>query len=477
MDILADRLDAICRRRAGHVAIIDESESIRYEAFASGAGHIAAMLRESGIRAGEPVLVATSNCARDLLAFFGVWRAGGVVVPVHRRSPSPAVEAIAERTACRLVVNARPDLASESELLEAGIVRRLERPPPERRPILEGAALSVFTSGTTGEPKGVVLAHRGYAGKLDAIQELMGFGFSDRTLLVLQLTFSFAHWVSLITLIHGGTLRMCSGFDVAQTFDILREERITRAAFVPTMLRKMLLREAEARSPSWNGEVITGGEPLDAGLFEHLRDVWPGCALWDVYGTTETNTSDFIVRPEEYPEAAGSIGRPAPGVRFRLAPPEGELRIQSRFIMRGYLDAPALTAAAFDDGWFRTGDLGRLRPDGRVELVGRRKELIVRGGIKIAPAEVEHVFRSHPDVRAALATGTPDPVHGEAVHVLVVPCPDAALDERELREWASARLERFKLPARIHFGDDLPVGRTGKADRKTLAGLIESGAI
>ena len=477
MGILANRLDATCRRRAGCVAVVDESESIRYEALASGAGRIAAKLRELGMRAGEPVLVPTSNRARDLLAFFGVWRAGGVVVPVHRRSPSLAVQAIAGRTASRLVVNARADLAVESELLDAEIVRRLDRPPPEHRPILEGAALSVFTSGTTGEPKGVVLTHRGYADKLDAIQELMDFGFDDRILLALQLTFSFAHWVSLITLIHGGMLRMCSRFDTGQTFAILGEERITRAAFVPTMLRKMLLREAEARSLAWDGEVITGGELLDAGLFEHLRDVWPGCALWDVYGTTETNTSDFIVRPEEYPEAAGSIGRPAPGVRFRLAPPEGELQIEARSIMRGYLDAPALTAAAFDGGWFRTGDLGRLRPDGRVELVGRKKELIVRGGIKIAPAEVEHVFRSHPNVLAALATGTPDPVHGEAVHVLVVPCPDATLDEGELREWAGARLERFKVPARIHFGDDLPVGRTGKADRKTLAGLIESGAI
>ena len=477
MGILADRLDATCRRRAGHVAVVDESESIRYEALASGAGRIAAMLRELGIRADEPVLVATSNCARDLLAFFGVWQAGGVVVPVHRRSPSPAVEAIARRTASRLVVNARADLANESELLDAETVRRLERPPPDHRPILEGAAFSVFTSGTTGEPKGVVLAHRGYAGKLDAIQESMDFGSGDRTLLVLQLTFSFAHWVSLITLIHGGTLRMCSKFDTVRTFGILGEERITRAAFVPTMLRKMLLREAQARSLGWDGGFVTGGEPLDAGLFERLRDVWPGCALWDVYGTTETNTSDFIVRPEEYPEAAGSIGRPASGVCFRLAPPEGELQIESRFIMRGYLDAPELTAAAFDDGWFRTGDLGRLRPDGRVELVGRKKELIIRGGIKIAPGEVEHVFRSHPGVLAALATGTPDPVHGEAVHVLVVPDPDATLDEGGLREWASTRIERFKLPARIHFGDDLPVGRTGKADRKTLAGLIESGAI
>ena len=477
MGILSDRLEDACRRRAGFTAVEDDGESLSYEAFASGAAEVAAMLRGHGIRHDEPVLVATSNRARDLLAFFGVWRAGGVVVPVHRRSPPPAVEAMVRRTAGRLVVNANPDLTVESELLAAQTVRCLDRPAPAYRTTLEGAALCVFTSGTTGEPKGVVLTHRGYADKLDAIQALMGFGPDDRTLLVLQLTFSFAHWVSLITLSHGGTLRVCPRFDSSRTFAILARERITRAAFVPTMLRMMLLRESEVRSVAWKGALITGGEPLDATLFEQLRGVWPDIALWDVYGTTETNTSDFIVRPHEYPEAAGGIGHPAPGVQFRLAPPDGELQIEARSIMRGYLDAPALTEAAFDGRWFRTGDLARLRPDGRVELVGRSKELISHGGFKIAPVEVEQVFRRHPDVSAALVTGVPDAVHGEAVHVLVVPRCGAHLGEDALREWAGTRLERFKLPARIHVGNALPTGRTGKADRKTLTGLIESGDI
>src|SRR5262249_54019537 len=155
-------------------------------------------------------------------------------------------------------------------------------------------------------------------------------------------------------------------------------------------------------------------------------------------------------------------------------PGEGELQIKTPTPMRGYLDAPDLTAAAFDDGWLRTGDLARLRPDGRVELVGRAKDLILRAGNKIAPLELERVLAEHPDVVAVLATGAPDPLKGEQVHLFVVPRDGAGLDQARLLDWARERLDRHKLPDRIHFGRELPVGATGKADRRALRALVVS---
>ncbi len=150
----------------------------------------------------------------------------------------------------------------------------------------------------------------------------------------------------------------------------------------------------------------------------------------------------------------------------------GELQIGTPFGMLGYLDDPALTEASISERFFRTGDLARLRDDGRVELVGRIKAIISRGGNKIAPLEIENLFGSHPDVAGVLCTGIADARLGEAVHVMVVPRAGVALDVEMLRRWAAARTEPYKLPDRIHFAKSLPIGATGKADRAALARMI-----
>jgi malonyl-CoA/methylmalonyl-CoA synthetase len=247
---------------------------------------------------------------------------------------------------------------------------------------------------------------------------------------------------------------------------------VARVALVPTMLRAMLP-VAEVRADAYRGAIMTGGEPLPAALGRRYRALWPEAALGDIYGLTETGSCDFFLPGAEYDEAAGSIGRPGAGIEFRLSPGESELQIRSPTAMQGYLDAPALTAAAFDDGWFRTGDLARSRGDGRLELVGRAKDLIIRAGNKVSPLELERVFAEHPDVAGALAAGAPDAIKGEAIHLLVVPREGARLDQARLIDWARERLDRFKLPDRIHFAAELPLGRSGKADRATLRKLIQ----
>ena len=170
-----------------------------------------------------------------------------------------------------------------------------------------------------------------------------------------------------------------------------------------------------------------------------LRRTWPHAALWDGYGLTETNTFDFFLPADEYDQGAGTIGRPAPGIAYRLATPDSELQIKTPTIMRGYLDDTDQTAAAFADGWFRTGDLAQVRADGRVALKGRAKEIINRAGNKVSPLEVEAVFLEHPDVGAALVAGAQDEKRGEAIHLCVVPRPGAELDLTGLRNWARTR--------------------------------------
>jgi acyl-CoA synthetase (AMP-forming)/AMP-acid ligase II len=227
--------------------------------------------------------------------------------------------------------------------------------------------------------------------------------------------------------------------------------------------------------------ILAGGELLPAALAPSLRAALPQAGLYDLYGLTETGSCDFCLPPPEGGAGAGSVGRPTEGVEFRILGEDGgaalhgtagELHIRTPYGMLGYLDDPALTAASFCDGYFRTGDLARLRPDGRVEIAGRLKDIIARGGNKIVPAEIEALLASHPGVAAALAAGVPDERLGEVIWAVVVPRPGAGLTAEELRRWAGGRIERYKVPDRIVLRDALPVGPTGKLLRSGVQRLV-----
>ena len=453
-------------------------EGMRFAEFLDAAQIVRAALTEAALAPHEPVHVRVSNQPLDLAAYLGVWLAGGVVVPVHRTAPSGAAAQVSAKTRARF----EWDRA----------LRQLSADPPAARPMLEGAALVVFTSGSSGLPKGAVLSHRAFAGKLAAIQSMLGFAEGERTLLVLNITFSFGIWVALLTILHGGVLLPRERFSAATFLAELAEQRVTRVAVVPTMMRSLILDraaerlEADARSVAAAGalrQVLIGGETLGKGLGETLRRLLAPAELIDIYGLTETSTCDFFLMPGDAGRYAGCIGRPAPGVRYRIvgdegapvAPGEiGELLIASPYLMSAYLDEPSL--APIRDGWLATGDLARERAAGVVEIAGRKKELIYRGGNKVAPQEIEFACSAHPKVAAALAIGRPDERLGERIHALIVP-RDGGLSAAELRSFLRERLERYKQPDVLYFASELPAGRTGKADRARFRAMLEQGEL
>jgi long-chain acyl-CoA synthetase len=202
-------------------------------------------------------------------------------------------------------------------------------------------------------------------------------------------------------------------------------------------------------------------------------------AIYDLYGLTETGSCDFCLAPPDQPDGFGTIGTPTERVMFRLvhdgvpvaAGATGELQIRTPFGMLGYLDDPALTKASFDQGYFKTGDLARLTPAGKVELVGRSKDIVSRGGHKIAPLEIDNLLAEHPEIAAALCAGVPDERLGEVLHAVVVRRAGSRLDGAMLRDWLLARTERHKVPEAFYFRDALPAGSTGKADRRAVARL------
>lgn len=424
---------------------------------------VAALLRTAGLRTHEPVHLAIGNRAADLGALLGIWRAGAVAVPIHHAAAPLTREAVERATRARF-------------LIDGHALREIAAEPPPDRPLLKGAALVVFTSGSTGAPKGVVLGHDALARKLSVLDRLLGFRPRDVVVVPLQLTFIFGIWTSLLAIRSGARLVLVRKFTPATLARVLAAEASVLAA-VPTMLRA-LLADGVPTAPALR-MVLTGGEALGPSLARTVALGWPGIDLVDLYGSTETGSCDFCHRPRDT-GPPGVLGVPTEGVEFRIGADEGtvaapgevgELRIRAACGMLGYLDNPELTRASFDTGFFRTGDLARQRPDGAVELVGRSKEIISRGGNKISPLEIENALCAHAHVAAALCAGVADPRLGEAIHAVVVPMAGAAPTVDELRAWVSANLERYKVPDVIVFSDALPSGATGKASRLMVGTL------
>jgi long-chain acyl-CoA synthetase len=431
----------------------------------STAHHVAAALAQRDLAPGEPVHLTVAGRLPDLGALLGIWLAGGCAVPIHAEASTSTADMVRKATAARFSV----DVDKLHMISEAA---------PPLRELLSEAALIIFTSGSTGRPKGVVVSDERLAAKLRVLARLVNLVHSDVVLVPLQLTFIFGIWVSLLGLMAGARLVLEPKFSRDLTAQRL-EERASVLAAVPSMLRA-LLSNPGLHAPALR-MVLTGGEAFAARLARTVQEAFPGAAIYNLYGLTETTSCDFCLTPSDQPDGWGTIGSPTEQVTFRMVAPDGkpaapgtpgELQIHTPFMMLGYLDDPALTRSAFSEGFFRTGDLVRVRPDGRVEIVGRIKEIISRGGNKIAPLEIENLFCEHPDVVSALCVGVPDERLGEAIHVVIVPKLGSALSVETLRKWASARIERYKVPDAIHLSDELPVGSTGKTDRAAVARML-----
>ncbi len=478
---LSDALVKACRANPLQPAIIGDTSDLRYGEIEEQARAVCATLLAAGIAADEPVHVQVSNQPLDMAALLGIWLAGGVAVPIHRTTPREVSAGFAHRTQARWAV----DLASDRPAGQSLIVIAAKAPP--HRALLRHAALIVFTSGSTGAPKGVVVAHDAFHGKIEKIDTVLRFAHDDRTLLVLNINFSFGLWVSLLTLRSGGTLVMRSRFEPENFLQTLVDHRITRVGMVPTMMRVLFSdpqRDAaigRVNDAAHLRQIWIGGEALGPSLGRIIRQRFSATELVDIYGLTETATCDFFAFPADYARHPGCIGRPSPQVRYRIAE-DGELQLRSPYLMQGYLDEPELTAAAYQDGWFRTGDLGRVVgggdvDGGLVELMGRQKDVISRAGNKVTPAEIEQAICSHPDVAAAMAVGIEDALLGQRIHLLLVPRAGTTLVLDDLKKHLAPRLERYKHPDACYLGEALPLGRTGKADRTQFKQQVSSSSI
>jgi long-chain acyl-CoA synthetase len=446
---------------AGHAVESTSGEAQQADSLFNIAKHVRHALAERHVAPHEPVHVSIGNRPSDLGALLGIWQAGAVAVPIHALAALSTIARVQRISRARFLIDGdRLDVIGEA-------------PPPERA-LLRDAALVIFTSGSTGDPKGVVIGHRRLADKLAVLDRLLSIAPNDVVLSPLQLVFIFGLWVSLLTLMKGARLILVPKFTEEAMASGLAETTVL--AGVPSMFRT-LLAYPEVAAPNLRA-MLSGGEVLAPALAQAMAQLAPA-AIHDLYGLTETGSCDFHLGPLDQPQGFGTIGHPTDCVMFRIASnggavaagETGELQIRTPFGMLGYLDNPELTEASFEGGYFKTGDLARLTVDGAVALIGRAKDIISRGGNKIAPLEIDNLLAEHPDIAAALCAGVADERLGEVIHAVIVPRAGAHLDGSELRNWLLARTERFKVPDVFHFRDALPSGASGKADRRAVAQL------
>ena len=481
---------AACHQHHDALAIDAASETVTYGHLLHTATALAAMLESLGVTKDEPVHVRVSNQPHDFAGLLGAWLAGCVAVPIHRTSPEAVTARILDRTQARFAVDVPRAFSGAQDAKQ--VIERIGANAPAPREQLDDAALIIFTSGSTGAPKGVVVTHQAFSAKLLSIDAMVHFRKTERTLLLLNITFSFGIWVSLLTLLGGGTIVLPEKFDPALLLAQLRGQAIHRVGVVPTMLRALLAlvptasRNAEAFACPDLRQILTGGEQLSEHLATQIEALFPNADLINIFGLTETSTCDFFQFPNYRRAKPTSLGLPSSQVEYRVVDELqvpvspgaiGELQLRSPFLMRGYLDEPQLTAAAFADTWFRTGDLAITTADGDVQLMGRQKELIVRGGNKVTPMEIEQAITMFEGVGAAMAVGAPDEILGERIHALVVPCAGNVLDVAALRAFLCLKLEKYKVPDFFYEADALPTGRTGKADRRELRSMVATGTL
>jgi long-chain acyl-CoA synthetase len=335
-------------------------------------------------------------------------------------------------------------------------------------------AALVYTGGTTGRSKGVMLTHANLweagrhghdAGHVEGI---------DRSLSCLPLSHSYGLLVLNVGLHHPGRPQsvLMRWFDAESWLALAQEHRSQIAPVVPSMLYMLLREPLEDYDLAELRYVASGAAPLaPEAIAEFTRRV-PGVEIREGYGLTETSALVSTNRPGRI--RYGSVGEPVPGTEIRID--EGEICVRSDLVMQGYWNAPELTAERIRGGWLYTGDMGRLDDDGYLTILDRKKDLIIRGGFNVFPRDVEEALVEHPAVTTACIVGRADDVHGEEVVAFVTLCDEATADE--LVSFGKERLGGYKYPREIHVVDTLPLTPVGKVDRKALRELlaVEEGA-
>ncbi|WP_405700154.1 long-chain-fatty-acid--CoA ligase [Streptomyces sp. NBC_00069] len=493
MTNLATLLTASASAHGDRIAVRHETTALTYARLDDLSARTAALLQTRGVRPGDRVAVIMPNVPHFPVAYYGILRAGAVVVPLNPllkareiafalrdcgartvlTSPMSAAEAAAAaadtEADCLVVEPAGFDALLDAAVPLPGVAEAKD----------SDLAVILYTSGTTGTPKGAELTHRNLLGNAaTAVQTLFHIRPDDVLFGGLPLFHAFGQTCALNTAVAAGaTLTLLTRFDPAAALETIRRDAVTVLLGVPTMYAALLHAELpEGFDAPRLRLAVAGGASLPVEVLHGFEKRF-GVDVLEGYGLSETSPVAAF-NPPDRPRKPGSIGLPVRGVELRLVREDGttagpgevaEIAIRGENVMAGYHNRPSATAEAIRDGWFHTGDLARVDEDGYHFIVDRKKDLIIRGGYNVYPREVEEVLYAHPAVAEVAVVGVPDAVLGEEVAAVVVLRPGAHTTAEEIRDHVKAEVAAYKYPRVVRLADALPKGPTGKILKREIA--------
>jgi long-chain acyl-CoA synthetase len=470
-------------RRPLAPAVVDDRRTWRSIEIYLGALHVARAIERTTDAPNIGIILPTSGLFP--VAILGTWLLGRTIVPLNYLLKEQELGYIIDDAGLDAIVTVGPMLQHVAALPPAVRQIRLEELrlkgiPPLRRCRRRGddhLAALLYTSGTSGRPKGVMLTAGNLAANVRQCCDWVGFTRVDGLLGVLPQFHSFGLTVlTLLPLVVGCKVVYTARFVPRKILQLLREHRPTALVAIPSMYNVLLTtRGAEAEDFRSLRFIVSGGEPLPRAVAEGFQQRF-GRVINEGYGLTETAPVTNWCRPSEH--RPGSVGKALPGVDIRIVDPQGhivgpgqdgEIRIRGPNVMPGYYKLPEQTREAFDEqGYFRTGDMGRLDEDGHLYITGRIKEMLIIGGENVFPREIEEVLNAHPAVADSAVIGARDASRGEVPVAFVELTEGMAADELQLRSWCRERLAGFKVPREVRIVQKLPRNATGKIMRRQL---------
>jgi long-chain acyl-CoA synthetase len=486
----------LTRNAAAHpdrVAVRLGNDVVTYRDLDESSARVAGLLARRGVRPGQPIAIMLPNVPEYAVAYYGVLRAGGVVVPMnpllkarevaYYLDDSGAPVILAWHTTADEVSAGAAPAGAEAVIVEPAAFGHLLAETAPVRKVADRAAddtaVLLYTSGTTGRPKGAELTHGNLATNVEVTRsDLLELGPDDVVFGGLPLFHSFGQTCTLNAAISvGASLSLLPRFDPKQALGLLAQHRATVFAGVPTMYSALLaVTDREDYDLSALRVCISGGAAMPVEVLRQFEKAF-GCTVLEGYGLSETSPVASFNHPHRE-RKPGSIGTPVRGVEMRVVDDAraevprgevGEIAIRGHNIMKGYWNKPEATADVIAaDGWFHTGDLGRVDEDGYYFIVDRKKDLIIRGGYNVYPREIEEVLYEHEDVAEAAVIGVSHPVLGEEVAAAVVLKPGATITTDELRSYVKGQLAAYKYPRHVWFVTTLPKGPTGKILKREI---------